>query len=294
MTDRMKPHILLVEDDQNTSIALGYWLQQAGYRVTRAPDGETAFDLLENDVYDVVLTDIVLGDIDGIEVLQAARMQDYHPEVLILTGHGTLDTAIAAIRAGAYDYLVKPCDEDELLRQLNGAVQRRMVEERRRMVERQLINSAALLTTIYPQGERDEAGGSAPVPPHPAAPPTAPLPHSPAPPGAAPPPSQTVRIGELTIGDSRHAVVFRGEPVRLTPIEYALLCCLAERPGTAHSYRHIVRHTHRFETDEADAQILVKQHMFNLRKKIDPAYLVNDRGRGYMLVDPAQQETTTP
>lgn len=149
MTDRMKPHILLVEDDQNTSIALGYWLQQAGYRVTRAPDGETAFDLLENDVYDVVLTDIVLGDIDGIEVLQAARMQDYHPEVLILTGHGTLDTAIAAIRAGAYDYLVKPCDEDELLRQLNGAVQRRMVEKRRRMVERQLIDSAALLTTIY-------------------------------------------------------------------------------------------------------------------------------------------------
>ncbi|NJN67901.1 MAG: response regulator transcription factor [Chloroflexaceae bacterium] len=288
----MKPHILLVEDDLNTRIALSYWLQQAGYRVTQASDGEVAFDLLENDVYDVVLTDIVLGDIDGIEVLQAARMQSYSPEVLILTGHGTLDTAIAAIRAGAYDYLVKPCDEDELLRQLNGAVQRRRVEAQRRMVERQLMDSAALLMSIHPQGEWD---GGCPVPSlgpsEEVAPPNAPSsdasahasPHLPALP-------RTIHIGELSIGDSRHAVSFRGEPVRLTPIEYALLCCLAKNPGTAHPYRHIVRHTHRFETDEADAQMLVKQHIFNLRKKIDPAYLVNDRGRGYMLVDPARHE----
>jgi DNA-binding response OmpR family regulator len=98
--------------------------------------------------------------------------------------------------------------------------------------------------------------------------------------------SVATQIGSLVIGKTRYDVFFKNQPVRLTPIEYNLLRCLAETPGVALSYQQIVQRTHQFETDQADAQRLIKQHIFNIRRKIDPCYLVNDRGLGYMLVNP--------
>ena len=78
------------------------------------------------------------------------------------------------------------------------------------------------------------------------------------------------QIGALVIGKTRYEVFFKNQPVRLTPIEYNLLHCLAESPGVALSYQEIVKRTHQFETEQADAQRLIKQHIFNLRREIDP------------------------
>lgn len=269
----MVPRILLVEDDNNTRIALTYWLQQAGYRVTQASDGKMAFELMDKHTFEVVVTDIMMGDIDGIEVLQAARSKPYCPEVIILTGHGTLDTAIAAVRAGAYDYLQKPCDEDELLNRINKAVQRHQTESQRVQAEQQVMDVAAMLSNIY--GENQSSTTSALSKGNIAA-------------QELSAPISVLRVGELIVGSTRFEVVFRGQTIHLTPIEYALLRCLAERPGIPHTYREIVQYTHHIETDDNDAQKLIKQHIFNVRKKIEATYLINDRGMGYMLINPDQ------
>lgn len=271
----MYPHILLVEDDLDTRMALTCRLNLAGYQVTQAADGETALELLEQETFDLVLTDIVMGGIDGIEVLHKARLKPYPPAVVLLTGHGTLDTCIAAVRAGAYDYLMKPCNDEEMMRCIEGAVQRYQSEQKRRVAEYQLLEAAALITTIQKQpsrhGYNDILVSRTRTEPAPI---------------LARVSTQAVQVGALHIGGSRHEVTFCGEPVQLTPIEYTLLRCLAEKPGETRSYCEIVRATHRFEADEMDAQTLVKPHIHNLRKKIEPAYFVNDRGVGYRIVAP--------
>lgn len=262
----MKHRILLVEDDDKARRMLAYLLQHTGYHVTQAANGEQALDVLERESFDVVLTDIVMGDVDGIEVLHTARLQPYRPSVILLTGHGTLDTCISALRAGASDYLLKPCTDEDLLACIDRALQRHQAE-------RQLAETAHLLTTLYqpPEGQRrqrsrgDTQSGIASTS------------------AVAAVPRQ---VGALAIGASRKRVTFDGQLVHLTPIEYALLYCLAETPGTARTYSDIVQHTHNLDLDEAEAQVLLRVHISNLRKKLPTDYIVNHRGTGYMLIDP--------
>lgn len=278
----MKAHILLVEDDLRMRRALDSWLKRAGYQVTQVADGETAVELLEAKTFAVVVTDMVMGDVDGIEVLHTARLQPYRPQVILLTGHGTLETAISAFRQGAFDYLLKPCDDDDLLTTIERALQQHHSEH-------QLIDAA---TTLFPSMHHRH-NNKHPSPDTSTPEPELPLVGQPASqPQTQPAPirSQTITIGLLSLGPTRHEVVFRGKPVRLTPIEYAIIQYLAQTPEQVCRCKDIVRHSHGLATDEPDAQALVRPHIYNLRRKLAAECLVTDRGSGYMLVDPAQEE----
>jgi DNA-binding response OmpR family regulator len=258
----MKAHILVVEDDATARVLLSDLLRYAGYRVTEMPDGQSALDALERDRFDVVLTDIIMGDVDGLEVLHTARIQPYRPAVILLTGHGTLNTCMAALRAGATDYLLKPCPDEALLACIERALQRYRDEQR-------LIEAADLIKNLYRPGDeqRDDAPRKSSA-------------------STRMPADQVLRVGALVCGTSRQAVTLHGQPVHVTPIEYAILRCLAETPGTVRTFREIVQHTHALDMDDAEAQTLLKVHISNLRKKLSPPHLVNHRGIGYMLIDP--------
>lgn len=262
----MKAHILVVEDDLKARTKLAYRLEFEGYRVTQSPDGESAVELMHNDTFDVILTDIVMGHVNGIDVLQVARQMTYRPAVILLTGHGSLETCIDALRTGAYDYLLKPCSPEKLLTCVEGAVQRHTAEhhlQKAAMILSGPSQSEGILQTeLYASTSRLDLATTLAAPPHP------------------------MRIGKLTIGNTRHEVWLDGKSVRLTPIEYAMLHYLAQRNGQVCRYSDIVRYTHGMETNDADAQTLLRTHLRNLRKKLLPSYFVNDRGRGYMLVDP--------
>lgn len=283
----MKAHILLVEDDLRMRRALDSWLKRAGYQVTQVANGETAVELLEAETFEVVVTDMVMGDVDGIEVLHTARLQPYRPQVILLTGHGTLETAISAFRQGAFDYLLKPCDDDDLLTTIERALQQHYSEH-------QLIDAA---TTLFPS--MPSLHTNKPPSPDTSTPdPKLPLVGQPASPSASQPPtqpapilSQTITIGLLSLGPTRHEVVFRGKPVRLTPIEYAIIQYLAQTPGQVCRCKDIVRHSHGLTTDEPDAQALIRPHIYNLRRKLTADYLVTDRGSGYILAAPVQEES---
>lgn len=270
-------HILLVEDDMKVRMALSCRLQYAGYQVTEAADGETAIHLLHEHTFNVVLTDIMLGVVDGIEVLEAARHQLYRPAVILLTGHGALDTSIAALRKGAHDYLLKPCTDDELLESVQQALQRHLAEKR-------LMETASLLNNLY-----GTASSDMPLPAElrqPVVPPAAPL--------GKPAQNQDngfwLHIGGLRIGTARNQVTLNNKPLHVTPIEYTLLRCLAETPGQVQSYEAIVSRTHSYTVSENEAQQLLKPHIRNLRSKLDAGYLVNYRGSGYMLADPTEEK----
>jgi DNA-binding response OmpR family regulator len=263
-------------------LALGCRLQYAGYQVTEAADGETAIRLLHQQTFHVVLTDIMLGMVDGIEVLQAARSQLYRPAVILLTGHGALDTSIAALRKGAHDYLLKPCTDDELLESVQQALQRHLAEKR-------LMETASLLNNLYGTPGGDMLLSAEPsqsvVPP--VAPPAAHLPEKPA---HSDDNGFFLRIGGLCIGGARNQVTLNDKPLHVTPIEYALLRCLAETPGQVQSYEAIISRTHDYAVSESEAQQLLKPHVRNLRSKLDAGYLVNYRGSGYMLADPTGEK----
>jgi len=95
-------------------------------------------------------------------------------------------------------------------------------------------------------------------------------------------------IGALAVGPSRHEVRFQDQPMTLTRMEYALLRRLAEHPGQMQPYDELAQATHGLRLPLSEARALLHTHVVNLRRKLDPAYLVTDPGAGYMLVDPRE------
>ena len=106
--------ILVVDDEQGVMITIQAILEQEGYTVDSASSGQMALDKLREQQFDLVLTDLRLGDIDGLAVLTEARRTSPRTVAIVLTGYASLESAIQAMREGAYDYLVKPTDVEEL------------------------------------------------------------------------------------------------------------------------------------------------------------------------------------
>jgi two-component system, NtrC family, response regulator AtoC len=118
-------HLLVVDDDETIRDLLRDLLTANGHEVELAGDARSAVQLLKTREYEVVLTDLMLPDGDGLDVLRAARARPYEPEVLLITAHGTIDSAVEAVRGGAFDYLTKPIAAQKLLLTVDRAVERR-------------------------------------------------------------------------------------------------------------------------------------------------------------------------
>ena len=114
----MPPRILLVEDEPSLAAALEIALRRSGYALDTAASGRAALDRLASHPWDAVVLDIGLPDLSGLDILAAIRRDLPNLPVLVITAHGHLDNAIAARKAGASDYMVKPLD----LRQFQASV----------------------------------------------------------------------------------------------------------------------------------------------------------------------------
>jgi len=117
--------ILLVEDDKVLSKTLSLALQQSGYVVDPVKDGASADAALTHDVYDLVLLDLGLPGLDGIEVLKRLRARKYHVPVLIMTARDSLDDRVGGLDNGADDYLTKPFDLPELEARIRALIRRK-------------------------------------------------------------------------------------------------------------------------------------------------------------------------
>jgi DNA-binding NtrC family response regulator len=127
--------ILVVDDEAATRRLLGRLLQRDGWRVTLASGGQQALSTLRRESFDVVLTDLVMADLDGLELLTQAKRLDPSTEVVLMTGHASVDTAIDAIRRGAFHYVQKPLNPDEVRTLLRRAGEKRALGRRVRELE---------------------------------------------------------------------------------------------------------------------------------------------------------------
>jgi len=131
--------VLLVDDDQAFRHVMSAELGRFGHEVSVAANGEEALRMCAETEPEVVLLDLRLPGMNGLEVLQAIRSRNPAVEVVMLTGHGAIDTAIESIRMGAFDYVMKPCPLDELEVRLQRALERRQLRQRTRILERGLV-----------------------------------------------------------------------------------------------------------------------------------------------------------
>lgn len=115
--------LLLVDDEEAFVSTLAKRLIKRDYKIITAYSGEIAIDQLDkNSDVEVVILDVKMPGMDGIETLREIKRKYPLTEVIMLTGHGTIETAIEGMKLGAFDYLLKPCDTDELLNKVNEAV----------------------------------------------------------------------------------------------------------------------------------------------------------------------------
>jgi CheY-like chemotaxis protein len=127
--------ILIAEDDESLCEILGEYLKRPGRGIRTCGDGAEALGALEENAWDMVIADLVMPGADGLQILKAARKSHPDAVVIIMTGHASLDSAIQAIRGGAYDYIRKPFKLDEIeLVVNNGCEKIVLVRENRRLV----------------------------------------------------------------------------------------------------------------------------------------------------------------
>ena len=111
----MAEKILVVDDEDIIRESLSYILTKEKYEVSEAPNGKVAFEMLKESSYDLVITDIEMPEMKGIELLDEIKKMNLQTNTIVITAYGSMETAIAALRSGASDYILKPVEFDELL-----------------------------------------------------------------------------------------------------------------------------------------------------------------------------------
>ncbi len=132
------PKILLVEDESSLRSILSYHLEHAGHEVAEAADGRQALDRIKRGGWDLVVTDIRMPNLDGVTLLKEIRRRDVDLPVILITAHGTIEDAVAAIKAGAFDYITKPVEKEPLLRVVEKALKVGELQRENRLLRENL------------------------------------------------------------------------------------------------------------------------------------------------------------
>lgn len=117
-----KGKVLVIDDEEIVRISCRRALSPEGYEVSQAQNGIEGLQMLEKERYDLVLTDLKMPDMDGIEVLRIIRKKWPEVQVIIITGYQTVDTAVKSIKLGAFDYIEKPFTPDALVSAVTNAM----------------------------------------------------------------------------------------------------------------------------------------------------------------------------
>src|SRR5262245_42740107 len=133
-TMNQQSRILLVDDEASIRLTLGALLQRTGYEVTSADGGEQAVQLLERQGFDLLLTDLKMPGMDGMQVVAAARQRQPDVVVIVLTGHGSLETAIEGLQQQVFDYLLKTTPPDQVMARVKAGLAARAQHQRQQQL----------------------------------------------------------------------------------------------------------------------------------------------------------------
>ena len=135
-----QPHILIVDDEENLRHMLSVMLDKQGYQVSCAANGEQALARLATDSYDYILCDIRMPEMDGRQFLQQAVGRGITTPIIMMTAYGAVDTAVACMQDGAYDFISKPFKQDEIIIVLKKAEERERLREENRTLRAEVEN----------------------------------------------------------------------------------------------------------------------------------------------------------
>jgi DNA-binding NtrC family response regulator len=126
-----KAKVLIVDDEERFRITLRKLLTANGLETNAVSSGMEAIEALKQNLYDVILLDVKMPGMSGIEALAELKKINRDVEVIILTGHASVDVAVEIMRLGGYEYLLKPCPMDELLAKIESAFERKTARQER-------------------------------------------------------------------------------------------------------------------------------------------------------------------
>lgn len=256
--------ILVVDDDRFVRLFILQALQLAtDYQVMEAASQAEALAMHQTQRFDLVLTDLRMERVDaGVTLLQAIKRTSPDTAVILLTAYATVESAIAAVRADADDYLLKPVTISSLHASVDKAIQ----AQRTRIAQRDTLQqiSSALEHLHDFAGPRAAAYGTA------------------APEAAR---SRYLSAGLITLDLHQYTASIGGQPIELTATEFALIRNLLDARGQTVMVEQLVADVYQQHLDREAARSLIASHLRNLRRKLGPAaaQLVNVRGVGYYL-----------
>jgi len=147
------PRVLVVDDEENIRLVLRTMLRKHGYEVQVASSGEEALDVTDGFGPDYVIADVRMGGMTGIELASALSAQEAAPTIIVMSAYGSVELALEAMKAGAYDYVTKPFKQDEVLLALRKAEEREALKRENRALKAELRQSARFASMI---GRSDE------------------------------------------------------------------------------------------------------------------------------------------
>lgn len=280
----MVPAKILVVDDE-TAIRLTFQeiLGQDGHEVKAAASGQEAIELIASQAFDLAVVDLFLGDASGLEILAKLRQESPDTVVIILTAYASLETAVDALRQGAHDYLLKPCQIDDLRNSIQqGLLKLRQVRQRRNLLcqlEQRISNSLATLQAVIVEQEIGVAAPDRSVN------------------GqflfvddAARKQTGFVKRGRLVIDFTRHLITVDGHPLPLSTTEFNLLTYLIKSMPRIVTAQELVHQVQGYESEVWEASEIVRVHISHIRRKIKQATGHTDlidtvRGRGYTICE---------
>src|SRR3989337_213872 len=137
-------HILLVDDDEIACQLLAEVLTDEGYKVDTVRSGREAVKKIETTFYDLVITDLMMPEIDGLEILKACKQVSPDTLVIVITAFGSLESAIEAMKSGAFDYVSKPFSEDEIKIVVRRAIIQKRLQKENEQFHRELTMTYGL------------------------------------------------------------------------------------------------------------------------------------------------------
>src|SRR5246127_3175502 len=142
--------ILIVDDESGIRESLKGVLEDEGYKTSQAESGEACLSLLDRNSFDLVLLDVWLPGMDGLDALEKIRKLDNAPEVIMISGHGTIETAVRATKLGAYDFLEKPLSVERTLTLIKHALDASRLRKENRDLKRQLQTKSVIVGDSVP------------------------------------------------------------------------------------------------------------------------------------------------
>jgi DNA-binding response OmpR family regulator len=269
--------VLVVDDEQHVRVTLKEVLSREGYEVLTASSGQEALQAMGGMAVDLVMVDLKLEGMDGLTLMGEIKQRWPTTVLIILTGYGTLESALKALRHGAHDYLLKPSGPEDIKRSVRDGLEKRWREARRKDLLAQIEAGVRELTAEglsmravkEPEALGDAARGRLESPP-------------------------LLEVGPLVIDLQKHMATLNGRPLKLTPVEFGTLTHLAREAGRVVTCSTLVKKVQGYDCYEPEARTIMKTHIRHLRQKLEsdpsnPEYILNVRGVGYMLVVPSPE-----